>query len=371
MQTSIKTSETARTAHLAAQDTSAQQSESRVMRRFDALDVVTKDAAQANHGLTSYLQYQGKDSLIRRLLDSLAFPAMTERRNMIEGRVDDFGETYQWIFSSRGGRDSSQGRLGFVDWLRTGTEIFWINGKPGSGKSTLMDFIYQNLQPKGLGFAHLEEWAAPRPVRLLNFWFFRPAPSVLLKSMQGFWRSLCFQILDNDRALVDKIQQDAGHSVPKSLKSCLQVQGSHTQSWTDAELKSWFIYLITHSGYRYCLLVDGLDEVTGNRQTLLDTVQEIVHNSEKIKICCSSRPEAPFARLLQGYPSLRLQDFNFDDIKEHCRKRLDGTHAVVYADTIARRAEGVFLWAYLVTEDLRTAVNQGDTEEDLNLRLEE
>ncbi|KAK5459592.1 hypothetical protein LTS15_003721 [Exophiala xenobiotica] len=296
---------------------------------------------------------------------------MTDRRNMIEGRVIDFGETYQWIFSRQAGKYSWDGRHGFVKWLRTGTEVFWISGKPGSGKSTLMDFIYQNLQPNGLGFAHLEKWAASKPVRLLSFWFFRPATSMLLKSLQGFWRSLCFQILDNDRVLVDNIQRDAGHSVPVALKSCLQVQGSHNQSWTDAELKSWFIYLITHSGYHYCLLVDGLDEVAGNRQALLDAVQEIALSSKKIKICCSSRPEAPFAGLLRRYPSLRLQDFNFGDIENHCRTRLDGTGAVVYADTIASRAEGVFLWAYLVAEDLRTAVNQGDTEEDLNSRLEE
>jgi hypothetical protein len=66
-----------------------------------------------------------------------------------------------------------------------------------------------------------------------------------------------------------------------------------------------------------------------------------------------------------------LQDFNFGDIETHCRTRLNGTRAVLYARTIASRAEGVFLWAYMVTEDLRTAVNQGDTEEDLELRLEE
>ena len=290
---------------------------------------------------------------------------------MIEGHVSDFGETYQWIFSPPESRTRWQAQHEFVKWLRSGTEIFWINGKPGSGKSTLMDFIYQNLQPKELGFSHLEAWAGLRPVRLLSFWFFRPATSVLLKSLQGFWRSLCFQILDNDRDLADNIQQDTGHSVPEALKSCLQVPGSHSQSWTDAELKTWFTYLITHSEYHYCLLIDGLDEVTDNRQALLDIVQEIAHDSKKIKICCSSRPEAPFARVLERYPSLRLQDFNFEDIEKHCRNRLDGTRAVVYVDTIARRAEGVFLWAYLVTEDLRSAVNQGDTEEDLNLRLKE
>lgn len=45
MQTAIKASQTAITAHLTVQDTSSKQSETRVMRRFDSLDAVTKDAA--------------------------------------------------------------------------------------------------------------------------------------------------------------------------------------------------------------------------------------------------------------------------------------------------------------------------------------
>ena len=41
--------------------------------------------------------------------------------------------TFDWIFD--------RPDIGFVDWLRHGNGIFWINGKAGSGKSTLMKFI--------------------------------------------------------------------------------------------------------------------------------------------------------------------------------------------------------------------------------------
>lgn len=40
--------------------------------------------------------------------------------------------TFEWIFEDE--------RLGFTDWLRHGEGIFWISGKPASGKSTLMKF---------------------------------------------------------------------------------------------------------------------------------------------------------------------------------------------------------------------------------------
>ena len=36
----------------------------------------------------------------RRLLKALAFPEINERRNMIEGRLDDFGTTYKWILDN-------------------------------------------------------------------------------------------------------------------------------------------------------------------------------------------------------------------------------------------------------------------------------
>ncbi|KAJ9605208.1 hypothetical protein H2200_010598 [Cladophialophora chaetospira] len=377
---SVKTAETNLLARLDIQDnqlrqttqvvvneihTTLKKSGDQVIDRFDAQDVLLKEHFQKQDAQIRRTDEEVHDALKVRLLDALAFPEMNERRNMIEGHVNDFGASYHWLFH----RQEELAEHDFVEWLQNGEEIYWVNGKPGSGKSTLMDYIYQSLQPKGVGHHHIKEWAEPYHVQLLSFWFFRPASSVLLKSLQGFWRSLCFQILDTDENVVKKIQGD--EAAPQSLRWCLVQPGSRIRTWTDIELKSWFTYLVTNSASNFFLLVDGLDEVAHNRDILLSTIQFIAQSTDKVKLCCSSRPETPFLQALQHYPSLRLQDFNYSDIEEYCLRRLATTRAMQYANTISWRAQGVFLWAYLVTEDLKGAASQGDEEEDLKQRLEE
>jgi polynucleotide 5'-kinase involved in rRNA processing len=44
---------------------------------------------------------------------------------------DPFQDTFKWVFD----------RSSFSNWLQEGTGLFWVNGKPGSGKSTLMKYI--------------------------------------------------------------------------------------------------------------------------------------------------------------------------------------------------------------------------------------
>ena len=313
----------------------------------------------------------------RRLLKALAFPEINERRNMIEGRVDDFGNTYKWILDNTGIKHARSEntecppKQTFVNWLKTGTELFWISGKPGSGKSTLMDYIYHNIQPEKTGADLLGAWAGSHPVVILTFWFFRPASTPLLRTLYGFWRSLCFQILDSDPNLAKIIRDDKDALAPSTLRSCLLPDGSSAESWTDNELKEWFWYMIEHSNRRYCLLIDGLDEIENSRELLLITVLSISARSDKFKVCCACRPENPFQSELKQYPNLQLQDFNRDDIKEDCKRRLKGTRAEKFADQIAHRAEGVFLWAHLISENLARAAKEGEIEEDLELRLKE
>ena len=313
----------------------------------------------------------------RRLLKALAFPEINERRNMIEGRVDDFGDTYRWILDNtrikhaRSENTECPLEQNFVNWLKTGTELFWISGKPGSGKSTLMDYIYHNIQPEKTGADLLRAWAGSHPLVILTFWFFRPASTPLLRTLYGFWRSLCFQILDSDPNLAKIIRNDKDAMAPSALRSCLLPDGSSAESWTDNELKEWFWYMIEHSNRRYCLLIDGLDEIENSRELLLNTVLSISARSDKFKVCCACRPENPFQNQLKRHPNLRLQDFNRNDIEEDCKRRLKGTHAEKFVEQIADRAEGVFLWAHLISENLARAAKDGENEEDLELRLKE
>ncbi|KEF56551.1 uncharacterized protein A1O9_06739 [Exophiala aquamarina CBS 119918] len=340
--------------------------DTKTMSRFDTQDTNLKDSAQMQHVQMEHIRKAEQSSMRVRLLDALGYPEINERRNMIEGRIGNFGQTYKWIFSK-----SSDKRHEFLQWLQSDENLFWINGKPGSGKSSLMTYIYNCLRAGGPEFALLQKWAHPRQVKLLSFWFFRPASSHFLKSLEGFWRSLCFQILDMDIGLVEKIHED--DSAPPTLKSALIEKGSASRSWTNNELREWFFYAISKSDLGYCILVDGLDEIEKNsiREILLDTIHEISRSSERIKICCSCRPESPFHQTLKHYPSLKLQDLNHEDILEDCQRQLAGTLAVGFAHEIANRADGVFLWAHLAARELRAAARQGDNEDDLEQRLKE
>jgi len=52
-----------------------------------------------------------------------------------------------------------------------GQDIYWINGKAGSGKSTLTKFICEHDKTNEA----LRTWAALNEVQILSYFFWRPA----------------------------------------------------------------------------------------------------------------------------------------------------------------------------------------------------
>ena len=78
----------------------------------------------------------------------------------------------------------------FSQWLRSEQKLYWINGKAGSGKSTLMNYICQDYRRLEL----LRDWSADR-LLLTTVYFFWSAGSRLQKSIDGLLRSLLYQIL--------------------------------------------------------------------------------------------------------------------------------------------------------------------------------
>jgi hypothetical protein len=342
----------------------------------DDMTARLEDGRKTLEQAVNHLDRQGQDPLRDRLLAALSFPEMSERRNMIEERVPEFGKTFEWIFALPHDRIPTKGYYPsheFAKWLQSGQRLFWIRGKPASGKSTLVDYIYRQLQLSQSGFHYLAKWSSSRPVQLLSFWFFRPASSELLKSAQGFWRSLCFQILDADRALARKIRSAKTGNVPlpRTLADCFAPDGSRAESWTSEELKAWLLYLLNESEFSYCILVDGLDEVVNGRDSLLKSINDIIANTEWVKICCSSRPEQPFEKALGTSPKLTLENFNHEDISRFCDRRLTGTAVSHLAAVVTSRAEGVFLWAHMVVRELEDGLANGDSRNDLEKRLDE
>ncbi|KAH8897208.1 hypothetical protein GQ53DRAFT_803263 [Thozetella sp. PMI_491] len=93
---------------------------------------------------------------------------------------DPFPNTLKWIFDLPA----------FSDWLQGSSELFWIRGKPGSGKSTLMKFIYRSNETWEL----LHNWRTTSQEVRAGF-FFHYRGTSLQKSFEGVLRSLVTQIL--------------------------------------------------------------------------------------------------------------------------------------------------------------------------------
>lgn len=75
-------------------------------------------------------------SLSQQLLKSLYFPRITARQRKIPNA---HARTFKWAYESHL-PDGSQ-TIHLANWLKGQEGVFWIQGKPGSGKSTLMKFL--------------------------------------------------------------------------------------------------------------------------------------------------------------------------------------------------------------------------------------
>ena len=92
---------------------------------------VTSQAESTRQLLRDY-HFESRDrEVFEQLLDSLGFPTITSRKEELE---EPYPETFEWILRPDAQRDSPGGD--FLEWLETGQTIYWVRGKPGSGKST-------------------------------------------------------------------------------------------------------------------------------------------------------------------------------------------------------------------------------------------
>jgi len=77
--------------------------------------------------------------LQKKLIDKLYFPQISDRENRI---VDAYEKTFQWIYKDPESEETPW--PSFTKWLKDGSGLYWITSKAGSGKSTLMKYIYKD-----------------------------------------------------------------------------------------------------------------------------------------------------------------------------------------------------------------------------------
>ncbi|MCJ1330354.1 hypothetical protein MMC10_007037 [Thelotrema lepadinum] len=291
-------------------------------------------------------------ALTSKFLDSLLFTDIYSRHEQI---TSAHKKTFGWIFNGFEGLNLEQPRkwANFVAWLErcdSSENMYWIQGKAGSGKSTLMSYLADHQKTH----AALHVWCGKDSILLTPCFFFWNTGSILQKSVRGLLRSIIYQLLRGSKVLLTTLVAQSNQASPQILPIDYQM------AWTEQRLFDLLDRILEMSealGIYICFFLDGLDEYTGETDHLTKWILEVSTQSN-VKICVSSRPEEAYRQAFLHKPQLRLQDLTHDDI-------------AFLMDAVQQRASGVFLWVKLVVSDLLNGVTARETISQLQERLEE
>ncbi|KAL8893373.1 MAG: hypothetical protein Q9192_005333 [Flavoplaca navasiana] len=263
----------------------------------------------------------------------------------------------------------------FKDWLEgDSNDPYWLSGKPGSGKSTLMKYISTEFRSYCQSHNTLSAWADA----VTCSFFFWNLGSSLQKSYVGLLRSLLLQIAEQQPEMIAVMSNQ--HRFTQS-GSCEPYSSSSIRTWTEQRLDDALARFLKAKPptMRVCMFIDGLDEFVGDEDRLINTIHDLSH-ALGTKVCASSRPEEIFRQGFATCPQIKLQDLNYPDIhKATVERLLPALKAHLpcaqykldrLVNDVVRKAQGIFLWADLMIKDLRRGARNADSFEELEQRLE-
>lgn len=247
-----------------------------------------------------------------------------------------------------------------------------VSGKPGSGKSTLMKFLADHETTRKI----LEEWASESNLIIASHYFWS-AGTQMQKCHEGFYRTLLYDIFRLYPLLIRQL-------CPFRWSQAGSASCDNATSWTTSELLDTLRALSRHESLpaRFCLFIDGIDEFDGDHLKLCELLVELAR-SPNIKFCLASRPWNVFIDAFGNgnTPGIRIEDLTRHDIQEYTKSRLSehprwnichfrAQEKQSIINDITSKAQGVFLWVFLVTNSFRDGLTNGDTMLDLRRRLE-
>ena len=209
----------------------------------------------------------------------------------------------------------------------------------------------------------LSTWAEPGICCRSAFFLWNNGQHNLQKSIRGLLRTILYDFLTEIPSAIDALESDTSGNVP---------------TWSEQRLMNAIKSVMGYAERRFFIMIDGLDEVDGNTQDLINCVVDL--SRAGAKLCVSGRPWNQFERAFTG-PSMRLHELTKSDISRFVGDRIDsclynnpllnvqpsGLHNLKIL--IEARAEGVFLWAKVVTNICATGIEDGEDLEDLHHRV--
>lgn len=264
-------------------------------------------------------------------MQSLAFAQMNDRYNDI---AQGAAGTCEWLLQHET----------YKRWAASDRSLLWLKGKPGSGKSTLLRDLLNRLKAI----------SDIRNGTLILSFFFHGRGTELQKTPLGLFRSLLHQLQDVPHAL---------SGVVSKFKRQCQTMGIPGQKWEwhRSELQDSFEVALLEAlrSTPVLLLVDALDECgEKDARELVKVFVSLLNKhtsteSKELRICFTCR----------HYPVLSLDHVfeiwaekeNDADISVFVNSELSASSAgktSMISDLIASRANGIFLWAYLVVKQV-------------------
>lgn len=358
------------------------------------------------------------DQARERFLQSLKYPGFNQRRNQVDTA---YANTLKWVFvgdndddsdsdyshysdvddgspnaSDAGSRsdneshgntdseaeignsreeefDDEEGRFSHIkwdslsNWLSSTEVIYWISGKPGSGKTTLVKYVLEDERTR----KYLDIWSPG--CKIVSHYFWRPG-SPMQRNLEGLFCSLLYQLLDDNTTALRRVKSSVSRS-----------KDSHTD-WSMAELRSALWKALDSYDRGVCMFLDGLDEIcpeNGTQPGIPEFLSLVVELSQRgnIKLCLASRPDPPILeRHLSACLQLRLQDLNYRDLMAYAegavnfpinnisKKYSDDPTEIIEA--LVGKAEGVFLWLILATKSINDGLRHGDSDDILQERID-
>ena len=290
------------------------------------------------------------------------------------------GHTLNWLLTTGTGPDSPR----FLEWCSKQWGVFWIQGRPGSGKSTAMKFLLHH--PRVV--ESLDTGAEVASWKLAGV-FFTDRLGSIERSWKAVLASMLYQLVSEDpllsRVIVPLGKRGKSKNVETLQLNEMMMTEEVLYEWDITTLQKALLFCKNQQRIRFkiCYFIDALDENNEeecSRRNAMEFLLKLASASTDtgygtIKICTASRPENDLSELLSSKNGLKIHEWTRSDVETYVRDKL-GQHPPMKTlilssnESIRQRsndlmmkivdkAQGVFLWVRLIVDDLRDSLTDG------------